>query len=53
METTDNLLVGHVYFFMSFFDKELSIPQIETYVFVGKDKEEIIFSRCKIFFRKW
>jgi len=49
MKTEDKLLVGQTYFFLSFFDKELLIPQIETYVFVGKDREEIIFQDVKSF----
>ena len=37
MINEDDLLEGNSYFLVGFFDNNLSIPDIETYIYVGKN----------------
>ena len=39
MVTKINLIVGEVYYHAAFYDPELSIPSISTYVYEGYDEE--------------
>lgn len=40
MKNVIELRKGEAYFHVAFYDKELSIPTIETYIYVGEDEED-------------
>lgn len=40
MNDVIDLRKGHTYFYVAYFDPELSIPVIDTYVYEGYDKED-------------
>ena len=40
MENIIELKNGKTYFHVAFYDKDLSIPSIETYIYVGIDEED-------------
>lgn len=45
MISEDDLSVGNSYFLVGYFDDDLTIPDIETYIYIGKnvlpcDKDE-------------
>ena len=40
MKNVIELWKGETYFHVAFFDKELSVPAIETYIYIGEDDEE-------------
>ena len=40
MNNVIELRKGETYFHVAFFDKELSIPSIETYIYEGEDEED-------------
>lgn len=43
MKKTITFRIGEVYFSVGFFDPELTIPMIETYVYVGIEEDEYLF----------
>lgn len=43
MKKTITFRKGEVYFSVGFFDPDLTIPMIETYVYVGIDNDEFLF----------
>ena len=52
MKNVKKIKKGETYFHVTFFDKELSIPSIETYVYDGADEEDenqILFKNAEGF----
>lgn len=52
MKNSIELRKGGTYFHVSFFDKDLSIPSIETYIYEGVDEEDenhILFKNAEGF----
>ena len=50
MKNVIELKKGNFYFHVAFFDKELSIPSIETYIYEGLDKDnenEVLFKNAE------
>lgn len=43
MKKTTIFRKGEVYFSVGFFDPELTLPMIETYVYVGIENDEFLF----------
>jgi hypothetical protein len=37
MVDDNNLIKGNIYFLISFFDNDLTIPDIEIYIYIGKN----------------
>lgn len=49
--TESDLKEGSVYFSVTFIDKEMQIPIVETMVFVGKKDKDFVFQDIESFFR--